>query len=78
MEWVRLHSESITGRQGYAAGYKRDLLLEMLDPTGTAVNQWIIKSAMIVSASGGDLSYDDDGLAEWTITIRPQYCILSF
>jgi hypothetical protein len=22
MEWVRLHSESITGRQGYAAGYK--------------------------------------------------------
>ena len=78
MEWVRLHSESITGRQGYAAGYKRDLLLEMLDPTGTAVNQWILKSCMVISAAGGDLSYDDDGLAEWTITIRPQYCILSF
>ena len=25
MEWVRLHSESVTGRQGYAAGYKRDV-----------------------------------------------------
>jgi hypothetical protein len=34
MEWVRLHSESITGRQGYAAGYKRPVELEMLDPTG--------------------------------------------
>ena len=25
MEWIRLCSESVTGRQGYAAGYKRDL-----------------------------------------------------
>lgn len=78
MEWVRLHSESVTGRQGYAAAYKRDLILEMLDPTGTAVSQWIIKSAMIVSASGGDLSYDDDSLSTWTLQLRPQYCILSF
>ena len=78
MEWVRLHSESVTGRQGYAAAYKRDLILELLDPTGTAVSQWIIKSAMIVSASFGDLSYDDDSLATIELTIRPQYCILSF
>jgi hypothetical protein len=33
MEWVRLHSESVTGRQGYAAGYKKDVELEMLDPS---------------------------------------------
>ena len=69
MEWVRLHSESVTGRQGYAAGYKRDLILEMLDPTGTAVSQWILKSCMVVS---------DDGLSEITLQLRPQYCILSF
>jgi hypothetical protein len=37
MEWVRLHSESVTGRQGYAAGYKKDIELEMLDPTGVVV-----------------------------------------
>ena len=78
MEWVRLHSESATGRQGYAVAYKRDLILEMLDPTGTAVSQWVIKSAMIVSAGFGDLSYNDDSLAEINLTIRPQYCILSF
>ena len=78
MEWVRLHSESVTGRQGYAAGYKRDLILEMLDPTGTAVSQWILKSCMVVSAAFGELDYGDDGLSEITLQLRPQYCILSF
>jgi hypothetical protein len=37
MEWVRLHAESVTGRMGYAAGYKKDVDLEMLDPTGVVV-----------------------------------------
>jgi hypothetical protein len=78
MEWVRLHTESVTGRQGYAVAYKRDLILEMLDPTGTAVSQWILKSCMIASAAFGELSYDDDSLADITLQIRPQYCILSF
>lgn len=78
MEWVRLHSESATGRQGYAVAYKRDLILEMLDPTGTAVSQWILKSCMITETSFGDLSYGDDGLATISLTIQPYYCILSF
>ena len=78
MEWIRLHSESATGRQGYAVAYKRDLILEMLDPTGTAVSQWILKSCMCVSASFGELSYDDDSLATIQLSIRPQYCILAF
>ena len=78
MEWVRLHSESATGRQGYAVAYKRDLVLQMLDPTGAAISQWIIKNAFITSASGGDLSYEDDNLSTWTLTIQPDYCILSY
>lgn len=78
MEWVRLASESISGRQGYAVSYKRDLILEMLDPTGTVVSQWICKNCMPVSANFGDLAYDDDSLATIEITIRPDYCILSF
>lgn len=78
MEWVRLASESVTGRQGYAVAYKRDLVLEMLDPTGTAVSQWIIKNAIPVTVNLGDLAYDDDGLSTIEITIRPDYCILSF
>lgn len=78
MEWVRLASESPTGRQGYAAAYKRDLVLEMLDPTGTTVSQWIIKNAMPVTVNFGELAMDDDGLATIEITLRPDYCILSY
>ena len=78
MEWVRLASESVTGRQGYAAAYKRDLTLEMLDPTGTVVSQWILKSCMLGNVQFGDLGYGDDALVNITLTIQPQYCILSF
>ena len=78
MEWIRLASESVTGRQGYAVAYKRDLILEMLDPTGTVVSQWIIKNAMPVTSNFGDLDYSDDSLATIELTIRPDYCILSF
>lgn len=78
MEWVRLHSESATGRQGYAVAYKRDLILEMLDPTGTAISQWIIKEAMITSAKFSELDYSSDDVATIDLTLRPFYCILAF
>lgn len=78
MEWVRLTSESVTGRQGYAIGYKRDVELEMLDPTGAVVQKWILKNCFITSADFGNLSYSEDGLADVEITLRPDYCILAY
>lgn len=78
MEWVRLHSESVTGRQGYAVAYKRDLILEMLDPTGVAVSQWIIKEAMISSVKFSELDYSGDDIATIDLTLKPFYCILVF
>ena len=78
MEWIRLHSESVTGRQGYAAGYKRDVELELLDPTGVVVQKWILKNTMCTNADFGDLSYDSDELANITITLRFDYAILAF
>lgn len=78
MEWIRLHSESVTGRQGYAAGYKRDVELEMLDPTGVVVSKWILKNTMCTTSNFGDLSYNDDGLATIQITLRFDYAILCY
>lgn len=78
MEWVRLHSESVTGRQGYAAGYKKDLELEMLDPTGVTVEKWILQSTMIGDANFGSLAYNDDALADITLTLQPDRCILVY
>ena len=78
MEWVRLHSESVTARQGYAAGYKRDLELEMLDPTGVVVEKWICKNCWVTDVAGGDLSHGDDGLATVTLTIKMDFAILAY
>ena len=78
MEWIRLHSESVTGRQGYAAGYKRDVELEMLDPTGVVVQKWILKNTMCTSADFGYLSFYSDDLANITLTLRFDYAILCF
>lgn len=78
MEWVRLHSESVTGRQGYAAGYKRDVELEMLDPTGVVVSKWILKNAFITNADFGNLDYSSDELSEITITLQMDYAILAY
>ena len=78
MEWVRLHSESVTGRQGYAAGYMRDIELEMLDPTGVSVSKWILKNCLIKSSNFGDLQYNTSDVATIEIDIQPQYCILCY
>ncbi len=78
MEWVRLHSESATGRQGYAAGYMRDVELFMLDPTGVTVEKWLIKNAFIISANFGNLDMSQDGIADVTISLRPSHCLLCY
>jgi hypothetical protein len=78
MEWVRLGSESITGRQGYAAGYKRDVYLEMLDPTGVVVEKWELQGTMLTTVNFGDLSMDDDGIADVSATLRFDRAILLF
>ena len=78
MEWVRLVSESATGRQGYAIGYKRDVELEMLDPTGVVVQKWILKSCFPTEANFGSLDYGSANLATIDVTLRPDYCILAY
>ena len=78
MEWFRLHAESVTGRMGYASSYKKDIELEMLDPTGVAVEKWILQGCFITSLSGGDLNYSQDELASIEMTLRPDRCILVY
>lgn len=70
MEWVRLHSESVTGRQGYAAGYKKDIELEMLDPTGVVIEKWILQGTMLNDVDFGSLDYSTSEIAEITATLR--------
>lgn len=78
MEWVRLHAESVTGRMGYAAGYKKDVDLEMLDPTGVVVEKWILQGTFLTDVDFGELGYSNDGLASISATLRPDRCILVY
>jgi len=79
MEWVRLHHESVTGRDGYSDFYKKDLTLDVLGPVGDIVSEWIIKGAIITNANFGDYSWDTESTAQnITLTVQPDYCILNF
>lgn len=79
MEWVRLHSESVTGRQGYAAGYKKDVQLEMLDPTGVVIEKWtLVNTWLSGDINFGDLSYDSGDLADISASLRFDYAVLLF
>ena len=78
MEWVRLCAESVTGRMGYAAGYKKNVDLEMLDPTGVVIERWLLQGCFITSADFGQLSYEGDKLATISCSLRPDRCILVY
>ena len=79
MEWVRLHHESVTGRDGYSDFYKKDLTFNVLGPVGDVVSEWIIKGALITEASFGDYNWDNtDATQELTMTVQPDYCVLNF
>ena len=79
MEWVRLHHESVTGRDGYSDFYKKDLTFNVVGPVGDIVSEWIVKGAMITSATFGDYSWDDEGVAvNVTMEVQPDYCVLNF
>jgi len=78
MEWVRLHAESVTGRMGYAAGYKKDCDLEMLDPTGVAVEKWILQGCLITKANFGSVGYGTDDIMTVELGLQPDRCILVY
>jgi len=78
MEWVRLHHESVTGRDGYSDFYKKDLTVNVLGPVGDVVSEWIIKGALITEASFGEYNYDNEGAIEISMTVQPDYCVLNF
>ena len=78
MEWVRLHHESVTGRDGYLEFYKKDLTLNVLGPVGDKVEEWIIKGAQITEVNFGEMDWSTDDVMTFTLTVQPDYCVLNF
>ena len=78
MEWARLSYESVTGRAGYSDFYKQDVVLNQLGPVGDIVGEWIIKGAFIVNASFGDYDWSSSDVAEISVTLAMDYCVLNY
>ena len=78
MEWVRLSHESVTGRDGYADFYKKDITINVLGPVGDIVEEWTLKGAWIQDATFGDLDFASSEPVEITCTLRYDYAILQF
>jgi hypothetical protein len=79
MEWVRLHHESVTGRDGYSDFYKKDLTINVLGPVGDVVSEWILKGSFIVNSNFGEYNYDTvDTAINLTVEISIDYAVLNY
>ena len=79
MEWVRLHHESVTGRDGYSDMYKKDVTINVLGPVGDIVSEWVLKGAFIKSGEFGEYNWDNEAAAQnMTVVLGMDYCVLNF
>ena len=78
MEWVRLHHESVTGRDGYSDFYKKDITFNVLGPLGDKVEEWTLKGAFITEANFNELDFASSEVADIALTLQYDYAILQF
>ena len=78
MEWVRLHHESVTGRDGYSDFYKKEVRFNTLGPVGDVVEEWICKGAYVTNAEFGSGDWTSSTPMEISLTIAMDYAILNY
>jgi len=78
MEWIRTSHESITGRDGYSAFYKKDITFFLLGPVGDKIEQWTLKGAFINSANFGELDWASNDPVSIELTLSYDYAILEY
>ena len=78
MEWVRLHHESVTGRDGYADFYKKDIVIQSLGPIGDVIGEWILKGAFLTQADYGQWDWAQESFMTISCTVSMDYCVNNF
>ena len=78
MEWVRLHHESATGRNGYSSQYKKDLTFKTLSGPGEIIEQWEIYGAYILDANFGTMDWGTDEAVQIELTLKYDWALLDF
>lgn len=77
IEWIRLHHESATGRDGYSEDYKKDIIFEALDAGGMVVEEWQLKGAWILDSNFGDWDWGNEEAAQIELTLKYDWALLS-
>ena len=78
MDWIRLHHESATGRDGYSSFYKKEIKLRQLSPLGEVIEEWVLKGTYIVDANFGTLDWSSEEVVNIEMTLRYDWAFLSF
>jgi hypothetical protein len=78
MEWVRLHHESATGRDGYSSFYKKEIKLRQLSPLGEIIEEWILNGTYIVDSNFGSLDWSSEDVVNIEMTLRYDWAFLNF
>jgi hypothetical protein len=78
MDWVRLHHESATGRNGYSSMYKKEITLTQLSPLGEKVEEWILKGAFITESNFGSLDWGSEDVMMIEVTLRYDWAFLNY
>ena len=78
MEWVRLHHESLTGRDGYSTQYKKDIRFNSLSPTGEIIEEWLLKGAFIADSNFGTMDWTTEESVQIELTLKYDYAVLEF
>jgi hypothetical protein len=78
MEWIRLHHESATGRDGYSSFYKKEIKLRQLSPLGEIIEEWILHGTYITDANFGSLDWSTEDVVSIDLTLRYDWAFLNF
>ena len=78
MEWMRLHHESATGRDGYSSMYKKDVKLHQLSPLGEIIEEWTLKGTFITDSNFGSLDWGTEDAVSIEVTLRYDWAFLNY
>lgn len=78
MQWVRLHHESVSGRDGYSTQYKKDLKLRQLSPIGEVIEEWTLYGCYLQEANFGSLDWGAEDVVMIDATLRYDWAFLNY
>ena len=78
MEWVRTAHETMTGRDGYAEFYKRNLQIQALGPVGDIIEQWTLMGAYVKATNFGQFDWATETAVEIEVTLGLDRAVLDY